>query len=113
MSFGGAFDGIARRYGRSVSLERDGVALGAGLALIQPLVDRERQFLPTDLGVGRREFFLCLGERGLPFSPVQGETVLYQGENRYDVVNVREVLVGEQRVYWRAVLARREEEETL
>ncbi len=110
MSFGGAFTGIARRYGRRVNLERDGTALGDGLALIQPMVDRERQFLPTDLGVGRREFFLCLGERGLPFSPEQGETILSQGDERFDVVNVREILVGEERVYWRAVLARREED---
>lgn len=112
MSFGGAFSAIARRYGRQVGLERDGVPLGEGLALVQPLVGRERQFLPTDLGVHRREFFLCLGERGLPFSPEAGDTVLTQGVVRYDVVNVREVLVGADRVYWRAVLARREEDVT-
>ena len=61
MSFGSAFSAIARRYGRLVALERDGVPLGEGLALVQPLADRERQFLPTALGVRRREFFLCLG----------------------------------------------------
>lgn len=110
MTFGGAFSAIARRYGRPVALERDGTALGEGLALLQPLTDRERQFLPTELGVRRREYFLCLGEEGLPFSPEPGETVLTQGTERYDVVNARAVLAGAQRVYWRAVLARREED---
>lgn len=111
MSFAGAFSAIARRYGRRVELERDGTPLGEGLALLQPLAEGKRQFLPTDLGVRRRERFLCLGERGLPFSPEPGDTVLSQGTQRYDVVNAREVLVGEERVYWRAVLERREEDE--
>lgn len=111
MSFAGAFRAIADRYGQEVSLYRDGNLLGTGRAVLRPILDRERQFLPTDLGVRRQEQMLCLGEDTLPFAPAPGETVLRQGEDAYDVVNVRPVQAGDQVIYWRAVLTRRDREE--
>lgn len=109
MSFGGSFDAIVKRYGRAVSVERDGIVLGTGRALLQPMLDQEAQFLPSELGVGRDERTLCLGERSLPLDPAPGETLLRQGDEVFVVVNARAVDVGTQRVYWRAVLKRREE----
>lgn len=110
MSFAGAFRAIVGQYGQKVTLERNGVVLGRGLAVLRPVTDRNRQFVPTDLGLQRQEQMLCMGEAGLPFAPAPGETVLRQGENAYDVVNVRPVMAGEERIYWRAILVRREAE---
>ncbi len=111
MSFAGAFRAIAARYGQEVALYRDGTLLGTGRAVLRPILDRERQYLPTDLGVRRQEQMLCLGEDTLPFAPARGETVLRQGEDAYDVENVRPVQAGDQVIYWRAVLTRRDREE--
>ncbi len=93
MSFAGAFRAIAARYGQEVSLYRDGKLLGEGRAVLRPILDRERQFLPSDLGMRRQEQMLCLGE------------------DAYDVENVRPVQAGDQVIYWRAVLTRRDREE--
>ena len=88
-----------------------GTLLGTGRAVLRPILDRERQYLPTDLGARRQEQMLCLGEDTLPFAPARGETVLRQGEDAYDVENVRPVQAGDQVIYWRAVLTRRDREE--
>ena len=110
MSFTGEFPAIAARYGQEVVLLSDGEELGRGLAVLRPLLDREKQFLPTELGVWRREQVLCLGQASLPFGSRPGGVVLQAGEEAYDVVNARLVEIGRERIYWRAVLARREEE---
>lgn len=108
MSFGGCFQDIVARYGTPVVLRLDGEVLGRGLALLRPVLDRERQFLPTELGLRRRELALCLGEVSLPFPDGPGELVLETEGAAYDVVNARLVKAGEEGVYWRAALARRE-----
>lgn len=111
MSFAGSFLAIAARYGQEVSLLREGKTLGSGLAVLRPVLDQERQFLPTELGLYRREMVLCLGQGELPFDPQPGELVLQTEDGAYDVVNARSVEAGRERIYWRAILARREEEE--
>lgn len=111
MSAAGAFEAILARYGQPVELLRSGTSLGKGRAMLRPLLDRERQFLPTPLGQHRRESILCLGERVLPFSPEAEETLVQTGESQYTVVNVRSVDIGTERIYWRAILQRREDEE--
>ena len=87
MSFTGEFQAIAARYGQEVVLLSDGEELGRGLAVLRPLLDREKQFLPTELGVWRREQVLCLGQASLPFGSRPGGVVLQAGEEAYDVVN--------------------------
>ncbi|MDY3014869.1 MAG: hypothetical protein SOR61_06760 [Evtepia sp.] len=87
MSAAEAFKAILARYGQPVELLRRGTSLGSGRALLRPLLDRERQFLPTPLGQHRRESILCLGERALPFSPEAEETIVQTGETQYTVVN--------------------------
>lgn len=109
MSFAGAFSAIAARYGQVVSVEKDGTVLGTGRAVLRPVLDRQRQFLPTDLGLDCQEETLCLGEAGLPFTGQAGAWVVRRGETAYDVVNLRAVTAGEETVYWRAVLRRRGE----
>lgn len=108
MSFAGAFSDILGRYGQTVTLYRDGVLLGTGLALVQPVLGDEQQFVPSELGVWENGKFLCMGEAGLPFAPATGETVLECGGVSYDVRNCKAVMAGTERVYWRAVLTVRE-----
>ena len=105
MSFAGVFDAIAARYGQVVTVAKDGVTLGSGRAVL----DRKPQFVPTDLGLARVEETLCLGQAELPFSEAAGVWTVTQGETVYAVVNLRPVRAGEERIYWRAVLRRREE----
>lgn len=112
MSFAGALGQIVGRYGDTVRLYRDGELLGEGRAVLRPFLEKKEQFTPTRLGVRRVERVLCLGEGALPFSPQPGETVVRQGEDAYDVVNVRAVMAGQELIYWRAVLVRRDEEES-
>lgn len=110
MSCAGVFATLAAAYGQGVDLYRAGELLGSGRAILRPLLDRERQFVPTDLGVDRQEKVLCMAESLLPFAPQGEEMVLRQGEDPYDVVNVRPVKIGEELVYWRAILTRRDGE---
>lgn len=104
MSYAAAFQGVAARHGQTVTLEREGAVLGTGLALLRPLFDRNRQFLPADLGLERREQVLCLAEPALPFAPTPGRTLVRCGDGVYRVVNVRRVTAGRELVYWRAIL---------
>ena len=108
MSFARAFSGILERYGQEVTLYRDGTLLGTGLALVQPVLGDERQFIPSELGVWENGKFLCMGEASLPFAPAPGETVLACGGVSYDVRNCKAVMAGNELVYWRAVLTVRE-----
>ncbi|MBQ9853243.1 MAG: hypothetical protein IJO69_03505 [Ruminiclostridium sp.] len=104
MSFAAAFLAVASRHGQRISLERDGEVLGSGLAILRPIFDRKGQFLPTDLGLERREQVLCMAEAALPFDPAPGRTLVRCEEGTYRVVNVRRVTAGLELVYWRAIL---------
>lgn len=111
MSFAAVFRTVAAQYGQMAEVQRDGELLGSGLVILRPLLDKTRQFVPTDLGVDRVETVLCLGEASLPFAPQPGETVLVVEEERWDVYNVRPVTGGQELIYWRAILTRRDGEE--
>lgn len=108
MSFAGAFLAIARRHGEEVELYLDGDFLGRGLAVLRPVLTQGEGLAPTGLGVRRQEEVLCLGQGALPFAPELGEMTLRAGEEDYDVVNARAVEAGQEVVYWRAMLKRRE-----
>ena len=111
MSFGRCFDAIAACYGETITVERGGEVLGSGRALLRPLGETGRQFVPSPLGVGREERLLCLGENALPLEPGDGPLVVCRGGERYDVL--RAVRAGRSAygpTYWRAELKRRETE---
>jgi hypothetical protein len=110
MSMGSAFAAIAARFGQEVTLEQGETILGSGKAVLRPQLDEMRQVMPTALGARLEEDVLCLGEGDLPFPRDQGGLVLTQGGRRYEVVNARPVMAGEETLYWRAWLRRREEE---
>ena len=113
MSYAAVVARLIRDYGETVSLERDGVFLGEGLAILRPLLGREEQFLPSPLGVRREEGMLCLAETGLPFPAEPDRTVLRTEDAAYETVNVRPVTAGREILYRRAVLRRRDEEAPL
>lgn len=106
MSYAAPFLAVASRHGQVITLEREGAVLGTGLALLRPLFDRQRQFLPGDLGLERREQVLCMAQADLPFEPAPGRTLVRQGEDTWRVVNVRQVTAGRELIYWRAILER-------
>lgn len=104
------FNALARAWGEAVTVRRDGVLLGEGLAILRPLLDKEAQFVPTDQGLAREERVLCLAESALPIEAKPGETVLTTGEEiDYTVISIRPLLAGTTRVCWRLILKRREE----
>jgi len=113
MSYGEIVARLIRDFGEPVRLERDGAVSGEGRAIFRPILEEKDQFVPTRLGIRRRERVLCLGGLELPFGGEAGQTVLRRGPEAYDVVNLREVTVGQEPVYWRAVLELRDEEERL
>ena len=113
MSYAEIVARLVRDFGETVSLERDGAVLGEGKAIFRPILEERDQFVPTRLGVRREERVLCLGDASLPFDGENGHTVLRRGPEAYDVRNLRQVTVGREPVYWRAVLELREEEESL
>jgi len=110
MNAANTFVRLAAAWGQTIELVRGETLLGSGRAVLRPVLNGERQFVPTDLGLERRETMLCLAEAALPFDPVPGETVVRQGADSYDVVNVRPLRAGETLVCWRAILARRDGE---
>ena len=110
MSYAAAFLAVASRHGEEITLERNGKVLGTGLALLRPIFDRNRQFLPTDLGLERREQVLCMAQADLPMGPAPGRTLVRCEEGVYRVVNVRRVTAGLELVYWRAILEREVED---
>ena len=108
MSFAGRFTAIAARYGRPVVLFRQGEEVGQGQAVLRPVLDRQEQWLPSPLGRQRQELVLCLAQADLPFCPGEEEQTVQAGKAVYEVVSVRPVEAGTERIYWHGVLRRRE-----
>lgn len=108
MSFAGSFTAIAARYGRPVVLFRQGEEVGQGQAVLRPVLDRQEQWLPAPLGRQRQELVLCLAQADLPFCPGEEEQTVQAEEAVYEVVSVRPVEAGTERIYWHGVLRRRE-----
>ena len=111
MSFAGSFAAIAARYGQTVTVYREGEMAGEGRAVLRPLHDQDRQFVPTQLGGEQRDRFLCLGEGDLPLAPGPEEIVVRQGEDAFDVINCRPIAAGDELICWRAILVRRDVEQ--
>ena len=111
MTFAGSFVAIAARYGQTVTVYRNGETAGEGRAVLRPLHNGERQFVPTLLGGQQRDTVLCLGEGSLPLAPGPEEVVVRQGASAFDVVNARPIAAGDELICWRAILVRRDVEE--
>lgn len=107
MSFAGRFTAIAARYGRPVVLFRQGEEVGQGQAVLRPVLNRQEQWFPSPLGRQRQELVLCLAQADLPFCPGEEEQTVQAGEAVYEVVSVRPVEAGTERIYWHGVLRRR------
>lgn len=103
------FLGILKRYGSVAAVSRGG-EVRTGLAMVQPVLEKEEQWTPTALGHRRRDRFLCLGEPGLAADrPEEGACVEWDGR-AYDVVSEQPVKLGGKALYWWAVLEPREDE---
>ena len=110
MRFASAFRGITSRYGQPITLIQNGEELGTAQALIRPLHDQARQVVPTELGQHQRDTALCLADPAFPLQTGQTGLVLIQGTDRWTVSSVRPAEAGTERIYWRLILVRREEE---
>lgn len=110
MSFASSFEAIAARYGQEVILLHNGSEIGRGRAVLRPVLNRQSQWLPSQLGNQRWEKVLCLAQSAIPFLTGPEEQTVQAGKQQYNVVNVRPVEAGQERIYWRVVLQRREED---
>lgn len=99
---------LLRRHGRQARLVSGGTET-AGLAMVQPLLDRDDQWIPTPLGRMRGDRFLYIGEPALPVDEL-GEAgyVVWEGQ-AYEVVTAQPVRLGGKLLYRWAVLTVREE----
>lgn len=80
-----------------------------GPAFLQPILDKERQWLPTPLGQVRQDRFLFLAGSELRLDGLGEDGYVEWDSRRYDVVTARPVAVGAETVYWWAVLTVRED----
>lgn len=105
----GEFAWVLRRYGKPAAVHR-GEEVQIGSAMVQPILDRDRQWLPTPLGQQRQDRFLFLGSPELALDGLGEEDYVEWDGQRYDVTTAQRVLLGNQVLYWWAVLTVREEE---
>lgn len=103
------FVSILRKYGRPMSVYR-GKDRRDGLALVQPLMDKDPQHVPSPLGRVRQDRFLCLAAPDLPLDGLKSEDYALSDGVRYNVVTTQTVAVGGKTLYQWAVLKRREDE---
>ena len=105
----GGFEAVLARYGKPVSVHRDGKEQ-IGMAMVQPLFEKEEQRLPSPLGRRRTDRFLCLASPGLELDGLGEEDFLVWDGTRYDVVTAQKVELGSRVLYQWAVVRVREEE---
>lgn len=102
----GAWGRILARYGQSVTLRRGEEERGCRVFL-QPVRERREdwyQELPTPLGTARRDQWLYLGPPELSLEETNGLCVEWNGL-RFAVRAAQPVCVGEETLYWWALLA--------
>lgn len=95
---------ILNRYGRQISVCTPGQEEVSVKVFLQPVLDRDDQLVPSPLGLRREEQMLYLGPSDVALSP--GETMIRDGQARYEVRSTRNVEDGHH--VW-AILQRLEE----
>lgn len=99
----GAFIRLLEQYGQAIRVERKGQRT-EGRAFLQPVLERREdwgQYLPTPVGVERKDRFLYLGEPGLGLEA--GDRVVCRGVE-YSVQAAQAIYVGEELSHWWGVL---------
>lgn len=102
----GAWGRILAQYGQSVTLRRGEEERGCR-AFLQPVRERREdwyQELSTPLGTVRRDQWLYLGPPELSLEETNGLCVEWNGL-RFAVRAAQPVCVGEETLYWWALLA--------
>ena len=102
----GAWGRILAQYGQRVTLRRGEEERGCR-AFLQPVRERREdwyQELPTPLGTVRRDQWLYLGPPELSLEETNGLCVEWNGL-RFAVRAAQPVCVGEETLYWWALLA--------
>lgn len=104
----GGFRAVLQRYGKPAAL-RDGALEQVGLAMVQPLFEKDGQWRPTALGQKREDRFLFLGAPELEVDRLSGDGYVQWDGARYEVVTAQAVSLGRRVVYRWAVLRPRDE----
>lgn len=103
---------LMARYGQQVQVRRDG-ALTPARAFLRPVTrnrKEERQYLPTPLGLKRKDRFLYLGEPGTGLQAGLDQ-VLWNG-TAFQVETAQPIYLGQTLCHWWAVLVPADKEET-
>lgn len=99
---------ILAQYGQEVSLSGPQTGSTTVRAFLQPVLDRQEQFVPSPLGVRREERWLYLGPPEEELTA--GETqVIWQGRT-FEVDSARQVWAGSGPSHWWALLRPAEKE---
>lgn len=105
----GGFEAVLNRYGRPLSVHRGGEEQ-IGPALVQPLFEKDEQWLPSPLGRRRTDRFLCLAAPELRLDGLGEDDYVKWDGAAYDVTAAQSVALGSRTLYQWAVLEVREEE---
>ena len=104
------FEKILQRYGVPVALFPDGQETGSvAIALVQPILDKQRQEVATPLGWYRQERWLYLGEPDVPLEVGENGFVRVN-EREFAVFSARKVDLGRRSCHWWGILIPREAE---
>lgn len=101
------FARVLEKFGKPVTVHRDG-SVQTGLAMVQPLFEQDRQWLPSPLGRTRQDSFLCLASPELDLDGLGEADFLEWNGQRYNTVTVQSVGLGNRVLYQWAVLTVRE-----
>lgn len=104
------FEKILQRYGTPVNIFTDGQEPGAtAMALVQPILDKQRQEAASPLGWYKQERWLYLGEPDVPLEVGENGFVRL-GEQEFTVFSARKVDLGRRSCHWWGILIPREEQ---
>ena len=107
----GAWGRILEKYGQRVAVVRGGEETVCR-AFLQPALERREdwyQHLPTPLGVARRDQWLYLGPPETALDGMEDGYVAWNS-TQFEVWAAQKVCIGEEPVYWWALLAVRDPE---
>ena len=103
------FEKILQRYGTPVTIFAEGQKPGkVAMALVQPVLDKQRQEVASPLGWRRQERWLYLGEPDVSLE-VGENGFVRMGEQEFTVFSARKVDLGRRSCHWWGILVPREE----